>query len=88
VKRNRFVQLTGGSRSINHDLEAKARALAGLRGYITNLEAPTPEFVMGAYHQLWQIEKSFRMCPGLDAVGQNGGGRWPADLSAPVWRYP
>jgi transposase len=32
-----------------------------LKGYITNLEAPTPEFVMGAYHQLWQIEKSFRM---------------------------
>ena len=61
VKRNRFVQLTGGSRSINRDLEAKARALAGLKGYITNLEAPTPEFVMGAYHQLWQIEKSFRM---------------------------
>jgi hypothetical protein len=61
VKRNRFVQLTGGSRSINRDLEAKARALAGLKGYITNLEAPTPEYVMGAYHQLWQIEKSFRM---------------------------
>ena len=61
VKRNRFVQLTGGSRSVNRDLEAKARALAGLKGYVTNLEAPTPEFVMGAYHQLWQIEKSFRM---------------------------
>ena len=61
VKRNRFVQLTGATKSINRDLEVKARALAGLKGYITNLEAPTPEFVMGAYHQLWQIEKSFRM---------------------------
>jgi Transposase DDE domain len=61
VKRNRFVQLTGAKKAINRDLEAKARALAGLKGYITNLEAPTPEFVMGAYHQLWQIEKSFRM---------------------------
>jgi len=61
VKRNRFVQLTAGSRSINRDLEAKARALAGLKGYITNLEAPTPEYVMGAYHQRWQIETSFRM---------------------------
>jgi transposase len=30
-------------------------------GYVTNLEAPTAEYVMGAYHQLWQIEKSFRM---------------------------
>jgi Transposase DDE domain len=61
VKRNRFVQLTGATKTINRDLEAKARALAGLKGYVTNLEAPTPEFVMGAYHQLWQIEKSFRM---------------------------
>src|SRR4029450_5097802 len=61
VKRNRFVQLTGATKSINRDLEAKARALAGLKGYITNLQAPTAEYVMGAYHQLWQIEKSFRM---------------------------
>ena len=61
VKRNRFVQLTGGTKSINRQLEAKARALAGLKGYVTNLEAPTAEYVMGAYHQLWQIEKSFRM---------------------------
>ena len=31
------------------------------KGYATNLAAPTPEYVLGAYHQLWQIEKSFRM---------------------------
>ncbi len=61
VKRNRFVQLAGGTRTVNRDLEAKARALAGLKGYITNLDAPTGEFVIGAYHQLWQVEKSFRM---------------------------
>jgi hypothetical protein len=61
IKRNRFVHLTGGSRTVNRDLEAKARALAGFKGYVTNLQAPTPEYVMGAYHQLWQIEKSFRM---------------------------
>ena len=61
IKRNRFVQLTGGTRTINRDLEAKTRALAGLKGYVTNLVAPTPEYVLGAYHQLWQIEKSFRM---------------------------
>jgi hypothetical protein len=61
VKRNRFVQLTGATKTINRTLEAKARALAGLKGYVTNLEAPTAEYVLGAYHQLWQIEKSFRM---------------------------
>jgi transposase len=32
-----------------------------LKGFITNLDAPTPDYVLGAYHQLWQIEKSFRM---------------------------
>jgi hypothetical protein len=35
--------------------------LAGWKGYITNLPAPTPEFVIGAYHRLFAIEASFRM---------------------------
>ena len=67
VKRNRFIQLSGGTRSVNRELEEKARALAGLKGYITNLRAcpdgtpVTAEFVISAYHQLFQIEKSFRM---------------------------
>jgi hypothetical protein len=67
VKRNRFIRLTGGTRTVNRELEAKARALAGLKGYVTNLRAcpdgtpVTPEFVIGSYHQLFQIERSFRM---------------------------
>ena len=32
VKRNRFVQLSGGTRKVNRPLEEKARALAGLTG--------------------------------------------------------
>jgi hypothetical protein len=63
VKRNRFVQLTGGSRSVNRALEAKARSLAGVKGYVTNLDPAIADadFVIGAYHRLFQIEKSFRM---------------------------
>lgn len=61
VKRNRFVKLAGGDRSVNRELEVKARALAGFKAYITNIDNPTPEFVIGAYHQLWHVEKSFRM---------------------------
>jgi len=61
VKRNRFVSLTGGSKTVNRTLEAKARALAGIKGYTTKLPDPTAEFVIGAYHRLWRIEKSFRM---------------------------
>ena len=37
VKRNRFVQLSGGSRKVNRALEEKARSLAGLKGYVANL---------------------------------------------------
>jgi hypothetical protein len=67
VKRNRFIKLDGAAKSVNRDLEAKARTLAGLKGYVTNLAACpdgtpiTPEFVIGSYHRLFEIEKSFRM---------------------------
>lgn len=60
VKRNRFIKLTGATKTVNRTLEAKARALAGLKGYVTNLDT-TAEFVIDAYHRLFQIEKSFRM---------------------------
>jgi len=67
VKRNRFIALDGAVKSVNRDLEARARDLAGLKGYVTNLAAcpdgtpVTADFVIGSYHELWNIEKSFRM---------------------------
>jgi len=61
VKRNRFIQLDGATKTVNRELEVKARALAGLKGYVTNIENPTPESVIGSYNRLFQIEKSFRM---------------------------
>jgi hypothetical protein len=67
VKRNRFVQLTRADKNVNRQLEAKARAVAGLKGYVTNLTACpdstpiTAEFVIAAYHRLIEVEKSFRM---------------------------
>jgi Transposase DDE domain len=67
IKRNRFIQLAGDTCTVNRELEAKARALAGIKGYITNLAAcpdgtpVTADFVIGAYHRLFEIEKSFRM---------------------------
>jgi transposase len=66
-KRNRFNQLADGTKTVNRELEDKARPLAGLKGYMTNLAAcpddtpVTAEFVIGAYRQLFQIERSFRM---------------------------
>ena len=67
VKRNRFIRLDGTVPSVNRELEAKARDLAGLKGYLTNLAAcpdgtpVTAEFVIGSYRRLFEIEKSFRM---------------------------
>jgi len=61
VKRNRYIQLTGATKSVNRTLEAKTRALAGWKGYTTNLTTASAEFVIDAYHQLWRIEKAFRM---------------------------
>jgi hypothetical protein len=67
VKRNRFIRLVGADKSVNRTLEAKARALAGWKGYTTNLATcpdatpVTAEFVIEAYHRLFQIEASFRM---------------------------
>ena len=67
VKRNRFIALDGVVKSVNRELEAKARDLAGLKGYVTNLATcldgtpVTPGFVISSYHELWNIEKSFRM---------------------------
>ena len=61
VKRNRYIQLTGAAKSVNRTLEAKTRALAGWKGYTTNLTSAPSTFVIDAYHQLWRIEKAFRM---------------------------
>ena len=42
---------------------ARARRLAGLKGYVTNIPAtvmPAAE-VIASYHDLWHVEQSFRM---------------------------
>ncbi len=38
-------------------------ALAGLKGYVTNIgtDTMTGSAVIAAYHDLWQVEQSFRM---------------------------
>jgi hypothetical protein len=67
VKRNRFIQLEGAVKSVNRELEDNARTLAGIKGYKANLAATpdgepfTADFVISSYHELWRIEKSFRM---------------------------
>lgn len=59
----RFVKTSNGSRSLDEAALARARSLVGLKGYVTNIEAgrmPARE-VIASYHDLWQVEASFRM---------------------------
>ncbi|MGH3349704.1 MAG: IS1634 family transposase [Nocardioides sp.] len=59
----RFVKTSNGSRTLDEASLARARRLAGLKGYVTNIDAtvmPAAE-VIGSYHDLWHVEQSFRM---------------------------
>ena len=42
---------------------ARARRLAGLKGYVTNIPVPVMPAgeVIASYHDLWHVEASFRM---------------------------
>lgn len=53
VKRNRYIHLSGATKTVNRTLEAKTRALAGWKGYTTNLVEQPASFITDAYHQLW-----------------------------------
>ena len=60
IKRNRFLTVKGERREINVVLVEEARRKAGIKGYVTDLRIPAQE-VIDSYHQLFQVEKSFRM---------------------------
>jgi hypothetical protein len=63
AKATRFVTVAGKDQVLDEKALARARALVGLKGYVCNVEASVmpPEEVMAKYHQLWQVERSFRM---------------------------
>jgi hypothetical protein len=63
VKKDRFVSLAGKKPDVDWDLVERARQLAGLKGYVSNLPVAKMNGagVIAAYLDLWQVEKSFRM---------------------------
>ena len=63
MKKDRFVKVDGATKGVNWDLVERARQVAGLKGYVTNLPIDTMggAGVISAYHDLWQVEASFRM---------------------------
>ncbi len=60
TKKAKFVTVTTKERKLNQALIDKAKALAGIKGYVTNLSIPD-EQIIAYYHQLWNVEASFRM---------------------------
>jgi len=60
VKRMKFLSVTAKNKKLNQKLIDKTRTQAGIKGYVTNLDIPD-EKVIGYYHQLFQIEATFRM---------------------------
>ena len=63
LKKDRFVKITDAIKGVDWDLVERARYLAGLKGYVTNIDADTMDgpHVVAAYHELYQVERSFRM---------------------------
>jgi transposase len=63
LKKARFLKVTGATKALDQATIERARQLAGLKGYVTNLptETMTGQGVISAYHDLWQVEASFRM---------------------------
>ena len=59
----RFVKTTGTRQVLDQHALERARRVAGLKGYVTNIPAtvmPATE-VIASYHDLWHVEQSFRM---------------------------
>jgi hypothetical protein len=59
----RFARNAGGTPALDEKALARARKLAGLKGYVTSLAASVmpPAEVISCYHDLWHVEQSFRM---------------------------
>lgn len=62
VKHSRFVrETTASAYELNRELMAKDELMDGIKGYYTNLEDIDNHTIVDRYHDLWKIEKAFRI---------------------------
>ena len=63
ARKARFVTTTGQHTRLDQAALQRAEDLVGLKGYVTNITAQVmpADHIIGAYHDLWRIEQSFRM---------------------------
>jgi transposase len=60
IKKSRFLRFRGMKKELNDELIKQAKLKAGIKGHATNLSG-SAEMIIGAYHNLLEVEKSFRM---------------------------
>lgn len=60
VSKTKFLTVTAKTKKLNQKLIDKAYALAGIKGYVTNMDIPAQK-VIDYYHELFKIEANFRM---------------------------
>jgi transposase len=61
VTRAKFIKTEKSNQTLNTDLIEKTTLLLGIKGYYTNLTAETNETIINHYHNLWHVEKAFRI---------------------------
>ena len=61
MKKGRFLRVAGAAKALDTALVASAKSRAGIKGYVTNLDTAPAETIIDAYHQLFNVEASFRM---------------------------
>lgn len=59
-KKAKFLTVKTKEKKLNQTLIDKTYQLAGIKGYVTDLDLPDQE-VVGHYQKLWNVEASFRM---------------------------
>ena len=83
VKRNRYIQLSGATKSVNRTLEAKTRALAGWKGYVDVGVMPTGDVscLVGSCRG-WIHRHNQRLCSQVS----KGSAGWYAPARVSGWR--
>lgn len=63
IKKAKYLKINDQSYQLNKPLIEKNELLLGIKGYYTNLEQSEADdkFIIEHYHNLWQIEHSFRI---------------------------
>ncbi len=64
VKRTKFLMNKDKKKTeqvLNTDLIEKTKLLLGIKGYYTNLKDETNKTIIDHYHNLWHVEKAFRI---------------------------